>query len=155
MTSPVKTQYVLNVMLSQCQSFVVGITKKKGPQFLREKLTFPGGKLEANESLFEAAAREMLEETGVQTKPEDWALFEVFHAKDYVLHKLVCISPLVFSAHQREEEPVWHLAVARHLEYAQRDPHLYAPDFVRTLTAALKHVNAPALHAALPVKEAA
>lgn len=140
MTSPVKIQYVLTVMLSTCQNFVVGITKKKGPAFLLEKLTFPGGKLEADESIFEAAAREMLEETGVHTQPEDWALFNVFDSDEYSLHKLVCVSPAVFEAHQREEEPVWQLAVKRHLEYAQRDPQLYAPDFIRTLEQALSHI---------------
>lgn len=155
MTSPAKTQYVLNVMLSQCQTFVVGITKKSGPELLREKLTFPGGKIEANESAFEAAAREMQEETGVLTRPEDWMLFEVFHADEYDLHKLVCVSPRVFEAHQHEKEPVWQLAVARHLEYAQRNPHLYAPDFVHILLSAMEHLKASAVDGELCAQGAA
>jgi len=140
--STTQQHYVLNLMFCTKLDFVVGITKTKGPELLLKKLTFPGGKLDGDETPQEAAAREMLEETGVKTDPENWHVFDAVHTEDYVLHKMVTVSEKAFYTRRCKEEPVWHLAVKRHLEYATSGPNQYAQDFVKTLQDALTFVQA-------------
>ena len=144
-----KIDYVLVLILDPASGHVVGLTKKKGPAFLLNKLTFPGGKIEPGESALLAAQRETLEETGLNLPLSDFSVFEVVQDPSYTLTKVVVCTDKVLYARAMEEEPVWHLAYARHLQYCLRQPDQYAPDFYTTLTAALASVPAP--HATLEV----
>jgi 8-oxo-dGTP pyrophosphatase MutT (NUDIX family) len=141
MNPPVR--YVLLVVADPACGFAVGITKKKGPAHLLGRITFPGGKIEAGESLKAAASREMLEETGVVVPEADWQVVDSGLAPEYELYKLVAQSDKVLHARQREDEPVWHLAYARHLEYAKAQPAQYVEDFIPTLQAALTVIGVP------------
>lgn len=132
-----KISYVLNVVLDLNTGFVVGLTKKKGPAFLLNKVTFPGGKVEDGETPEQAAHREMQEETGIDVPVSAFKVFEVVEGPAYTLTKLVALSSKVLYARAMEDEPVWHLAYARHLEYSLNQPDQYAPDFHSTLVAAL------------------
>lgn len=133
-TDPVR--YVLMVVIDPQREYAIGITKKKGPKELIGRLCFPGGKIEPGEEPAMAASRELLEETGVTVKPGDWHDLGVRVTKNGVLHVFCAMSDRVLHARTCEEEPVHHLAIARHLEYATRQPAQYAPDFLQDLNTA-------------------
>ena len=142
------TKYVLMVVLDPSLQFVVGITKKKGPAYLIGKLTFPGGKLEDGELPLTAAAREMQEETGLVIPAQDWVKIQHLSTETKQMTTFAAVCDRFFCAHTREEEPVWHLAVPRHQEYATRQPAQYAPDFLNRLELALHAFKPPLLKAA-------
>jgi 8-oxo-dGTP pyrophosphatase MutT (NUDIX family) len=141
-------RYVLMVAVDVPSGFTVGITKKKGPSFLLNRITFPGGKLEEGETPAVAASREMREETGLTIAEGAWIPLKVVRGKDYELTVLVAHCSTVFHARQWEEEPVWHLHCPSHLSYARQQPDQYAPDFIEVLTGALELLGSPALKAA-------
>lgn len=132
-----RIHYVLLVALDPDTGHTVGITKLKGPAFLLNRVTFPGGKIEEGESVHAAACREMREETGIHIPAEQWQLYEVVRTDEYVLNKCVAVTSKVLHARQQEEEPVWHLAIEHHLGYAAKQPAQYVPDFIPTLQGAL------------------
>ena len=136
-----KINYVLTVVMDPTTGFVVGITKKKGPAFLINKLTFPGGKIEEGESVAVAGSREMLEETGIVIPASDWCQVSKVYRENYSLTVLAAESSKVLHARQLEEEPVWHLAIERHLGYAKVQPDQYVPDFIETLEGALEAIS--------------
>lgn len=150
MTTPDIVRYVLMVVLDPSTGFCVGITKLKGPEHLHGKLTFPGGKVEPGEHPVMAASREMLEETGVEIPTGAWRVFDKVHGKDFELTKLVAVSDQVLSARKLEDEPVWHLAYSRHLEYAARNPNAYVHDFIDCLQGAFKALELEAVAEPLP-----
>lgn len=131
-----KIVYVLLFVFDPNAQFCVGITKKAGPVYLLNKLTFPGGKIEAGESLAAAAAREMQEETGVDVPEDQWRLQASEDHGDYELHSLIAVSADVYRARQMEAEPVHLFNIERQCQYAQERPELYAPDFLKRLSGA-------------------
>ncbi len=139
-----KTRYVLMVVIDPATGFTVGLTKKKGPAFLLNRVTFPGGKVEAGEDDRTAARREMREEAGIDIPESDWAVYDIVEKEDRVIVKLAAVSSKVLHARTMEEEPVWHLAISRHQEYAARQPNQYAPDFLLSLQGALDATAAEA-----------
>lgn len=135
------TKYVMMVVFDPSLQFVVGITKKKGPAFLLNKVTFPGGRVEDGESSLAAAAREMLEETGLNVPLIDWVKVDHFKASDREMTTYAAVSDKFFCARTCELEPVWQLNVARHQQYAAAQPAQYAPDFLTSLARALSAVS--------------
>lgn len=152
-----KLHYVLCLVIDPAHGFVVGLTKKRGPEFLINKVTFPGGKLEASEDVLSGASREMLEETGLAIPAKSWTVFgEEYHSNgDYTLTKLVTKSSKVLHARTMESEPVWLLSISRHLQYAANQPNQYSPDFITTLKAALDAIDYYGLEETELTKEAA
>lgn len=132
-----KLQYVLGVALDLKTGFTVGLTKKRGPSFLLNKVTFPGGKMEAGEPPETAMSREMEEECGIHVPASDWLVYSVEEYDGYTLTKLVAPSTKVLCARTKEDEPVWHLSIESHLRFARNQPAQYAPDFIKTLEDAL------------------
>lgn len=133
--------YVLLHVIDPDSRLMVGLTKLKGPSFLLNKLTVPGGKIEAEESIFQAATRELKEEAGIYVAENDWHVFDVFAGNGYELTKLVASSRDVSNAHTVEDEPICLLNVDEHLRLAMTHPGQYSPDFVPNLHKALQYLK--------------
>jgi 8-oxo-dGTP pyrophosphatase MutT (NUDIX family) len=133
------TRYALMVVVDPSTGFAIGLTKKKGPAHLLDRLTFPGGKIEEGECPAAAASRELLEETGVAVAAQDWVAVEVKRGEGFELHLFAAQSNQVLHATRQadEVEPVWHMACARHLDYARRQPDQYVADFIPLLEKSL------------------
>jgi 8-oxo-dGTP pyrophosphatase MutT (NUDIX family) len=135
--------YVLMVVVDPVTASAVGLIKKKGPTFLLNKLTFPGGRIEEGESPRSAATRELFEEAGIHVPESAWTLAEFRTSADHEMYVLAATSCHACEARQMEDEPVVLLEPQRHLLRAVVRTEEYAPDFVVVWRAAMKVLNLP------------
>lgn len=126
-TAPVR--YVLTFIANPELSHVVGQLKLKGPSHLINKISFPGGKIEANETIEQAASRETLEETGLIIEPAQWTVFDSLYLPTHHIHKLFCIHETIETAKTMECEPIFSLNIQLGLQTFELAPHLYTSDF--------------------------
>lgn len=125
-------KYVMTVVLTEDGQHAIGLIKRKGPEKLIGKITFPGGRRDPGEDPRTAAARELEEETGVRI-PAD-RMVNIANSEQMAVY--AARSNDVFKAFTREEEEVLILAVPRHLEYRRQLPDAYVPEFEVFLKAA-------------------
>ncbi|MFY2597512.1 NUDIX hydrolase [Achromobacter xylosoxidans] len=125
-------KYVMTVVLSDDGQYAIGLVKSKGPAKLIGKITFPGGRMAPGESPRTAAARELLEETGVHVTED--RLVNIANSEEMAV--FAARSSDVLKAFTREQEEVLVLAVPRQLEYRRRHPDAYVPEFSIFLEAA-------------------
>lgn len=90
------TKYVVGFAI--WRNNVLLLHKKKGPSYVVGKLNGIGGKIEENEGVISAMAREFEEETGVETWPTLWNYRGVMYGNanegnDYELHLLYTFLP--------------------------------------------------------------
>lgn len=137
-----KVKYVMVVVFDPSLGHVLGITKLKGPEFLRGKVSFPGGRVEDGESTQLAASRETFEETGLSVPLGDWIQVDQLIAADREMTTFAAVSDKFFCARKCEVEPVWHLSVSHHQLFAKQQPAQYAPDFLEFLALGLKAAQA-------------
>lgn len=78
-------KYVNGLMIQGSTHKCLGILKNR-PPFQAGKVNGVGGKIEWSESYYEAMVREFREETGVQTKAEDWELIVTLNGQDFVVY---------------------------------------------------------------------
>ncbi|EGQ7641363.1 NUDIX domain-containing protein [Vibrio cholerae] len=98
--------YVTGFMFSQ-DLLNVGLIKKLKPKWQSGLYNGIGGKIEHDESPYEAIAREFQEETGVETKPDEWKLYVTLTRPDiYRVYFLCMISDKVHNIRTTEEEIV-------------------------------------------------
>lgn len=103
-----KTQtYVLGLMFSSDLSQVLLIRKAK-PTWQAGRLNGLGGKVESGESNWSAMRREFKEETGLQTKVNDWSHFARMIGPDFAVDCFAAVGD-VAAARSVEAEPleVW------------------------------------------------
>lgn len=86
---PRKKSYVCGFMLDTDLRRVLLIEKKR-PDWQLGRLNGVGGKIEPGETPREAMAREMWEETGLSTLPEQWATFHAETFADSHVRFMVC-----------------------------------------------------------------
>jgi 8-oxo-dGTP pyrophosphatase MutT (NUDIX family) len=132
--------YVLLVVADEPTGHVIGLTKLRGPAAVVGKINFPGGKVEEGESVYEAAQRELKEETGLLVPKDSWHVFAVNSAAGFKITALLAQSSKVLYARTAEDEPIWHLSIKEHLAYSQKQPAQYAPGFHALLEMALSHL---------------
>lgn len=122
--------YINCAVLDEEREHVVLLTKTKGPVFLVGKDNFPGGKMEPGESPFQAAIREVREETGLRIPEHGIALLREDGDAGYRLYTLVAVVPrsVLFTATTMEEEPVRVAAIASALQQWRDKPDSAAPD---------------------------
>ena len=90
-TFDVASKHVL-ILVQQDGKWLTTIHKERGTEF-------PGGKVELNETLAQAAAREVYEETGVRVKDVEWFA-------EYAVHAEPLFSKTVFTASVQSQEPL-------------------------------------------------
>jgi len=76
-------RYVLGFMFSEDLEYVLLVNKKK-PAWQCGLLNGIGGKIEEEESEFDAIRREVFEEAGLKTYNSDWKYFAYLHSKSPV-----------------------------------------------------------------------
>lgn len=93
--------------LNPTVSFGLFILKNR-PAFQAGKWNGIGGKVEADEQIYNAMAREFREETGIHTVPENWLHCVTLYASDAVVHffRSVQAESVLFSAKTMEDEQV-------------------------------------------------
>lgn len=123
-------KYVLMIVIDTERDEVVTLVKTRGPEHLLGKITFPGGRVEASESMAEAAAREMREETGIDIPANDW----LYLARSEQVGVFIANGPAAL-AETKEDEVVTVMKVSEAVELS-RTSGLYAPDFNALLVSA-------------------
>jgi ADP-ribose pyrophosphatase YjhB (NUDIX family) len=131
------TRYIVAIVIDPKTRNVVTLLKQKGPALLLGKVTFPGGKIEANESVQAAASRELVEESGVAVPESAWCVVGRQGDEHYELHVLAATSSEVHLARQLESEPVTVMNLDEAARQAGSSPGAYVPDFLPLLHAAL------------------
>lgn len=126
-------KYVLMLVHDPVRDLVIGLLKKRGPAFLVDKLTFPGGKTEEGETPEQACSRETMEEAGISVPRDAWK----FVCRSGVVMVMAAVSDQVLNATQCDDEPIFVMSVPRQLEYAALSPDAYVPDFIVLLEAGL------------------
>jgi 8-oxo-dGTP pyrophosphatase MutT (NUDIX family) len=96
-------KYVLNVVFSKDRNYVLMILKNR-PSFLANLYNVVGGKIENNrERILDAAARETLEESNVNTNP---SYFGSVFGYGYSIELCRSFTDDIFNAKTMEDEPI-------------------------------------------------
>ena len=98
-------EYVLGFMFSPDVKRVA-LIEKQTPSWQAGRLNGMGGKIEPNEGIGSAMAREFYEETGVSTSSTEWDLFCEMEGPDWKVFCLSCVSVKVFDVKTVEREEV-------------------------------------------------
>lgn len=117
-------EYVLGFAFSHDRKDIILIQKQK-PEWQKGKYNGVGGKIEESDSCpLEAMIREFLEETGVDTSPEDWSLYATMTFNDDIMggkaivHCFRMFSNFIYGCKSMEIEQIRNISVEDEL-------HLY------------------------------
>lgn len=135
-----KIVYVNCVLISNDKKKIAYIFKQHGPEFLKNKYNFIGGKLnDTDNSYFEGAIREVKEESGVDIKLEHIHLINTIENEDFCLYNTVAIIPLSLleQAYTAEKEPVYINDIEILQLQIKNNPNVFYADFEEILNNAL------------------
>lgn len=97
------TEYVAGFMF---EANKVALVKKNRPKWQAGRLNGIGGHLEPNETIYEAMAREFVEETGYKTEAGDWINFNTLFGPDFKVHFFYTWGSLSYLKSTTDEEIV-------------------------------------------------
>jgi 8-oxo-dGTP diphosphatase len=100
-------EYVLGFRFSPDRQWVVLIEKRK-PAWQYGRLNGIGGKIEPGETAIDAMVREFEEETGLDTKPSEWAHALTMEKEGEFLVYIFASVGDITDCHTMEEEEVFH-----------------------------------------------
>ena len=103
-----KTIYVAGFLFSKNTNLVSLIEKQK-PDWQKGKWNAIGGKVEPDETIFQAMQREFKEETGVDIN--DWSSFCLLSGEDSEVHFFSCFSDEIFNIKTMESERVEYFTI--------------------------------------------
>jgi 8-oxo-dGTP pyrophosphatase MutT (NUDIX family) len=66
------------------------LIEKKKPAWQAGRYNLPGGKIEENETIHEAASRELQEETGIECPPEQVRIMGTIEGTDFIVYVCRC-----------------------------------------------------------------
>lgn len=99
-------KYVTGFLFSQDSRHVV-LIKKLAPEWQKGYLNGVGGKIEANETSYDAMAREFQEETGVLIPAKEWHCYsKIYRPEHYEVDVFFAHSDLAFQSRTVEKEEV-------------------------------------------------
>lgn len=101
---PVRREMVVGLAFNPDSLMVALVLKDRGPECVIGHWNGVGGKVEDNERLAEAMAREFREETGAVIAPEEWSQFATYKATNYDLHFFYAFSRNVCPDRCRTQE---------------------------------------------------
>ena len=99
--NPATTHYALGFIV--CGEWVLLIRKQR-PTWQKGRLNGVGGHVEPGETYLEALIREVKEEVGIETRPEEWRHFATLEGKDYRCLCFVAESERIFQARAMTDE---------------------------------------------------
>lgn len=125
-------EYVLMVLFDRTGRSAVALVKQKGPAHLIGKITFPGGRLNLDESLEVACSREMLEEAGLTVPTAAWQ----FVSNTGNLAVFAAAIDDISEAKTMETEPVFVVDYIEQIHHQMKHPELFPPDYSEIFKAA-------------------
>lgn len=125
-------EYVLMVLFDRTGRNAVALIKHKGPAQLIGKITFPGGRLNPDESLEVACSREMVEETGITVPICAWH----FVSNTGNMAVFAASIDTVSGAKTMETEPVFVVDFIEQINHQKSHPELFSPDYSEIFLAA-------------------
>lgn len=116
-------KYSMGLVFDESKDNILLLCKTK-PEFLKNKWTAPGGKVELNESALDCCVREIMEETAISIESDKWT--HIFHIENipnsYSLDIFYTISNLIFTARTTTEEKV-EVVNLRNIDLYQLGPN--------------------------------
>jgi 8-oxo-dGTP pyrophosphatase MutT (NUDIX family) len=111
-------QYVLCYVSRYILSPEVLLIEKKRPEWQADRYNLPGGKIDDEETIHEAASRELLEETGIDCPPEQVRLMGTIEGPAFVVYVCHCdYGPLHDVAASLTDERIFWLPLSEALNH--------------------------------------
>ena len=98
--------YVCGLIFNKELNKILLIHKNRGPECVKDKLNFPGGKCEIDESPLDAIYREILEETKLNFKQSEWTFICKLLTGNDTVYFYYIVTDDIFYFKQIEDEIV-------------------------------------------------
>lgn len=113
-------EYVLGFAFSKDKQRVL-LIKKKRPEWQKGLLNGIGGKIEKNETAYDAMIREFKEETGIVTEHDDWTIYSVMEGDKFKVCVFSAFLDSLDTAQSMTDEQVINASVKHTLPILNRE----------------------------------
>lgn len=97
-------KFVAGALFNEDLKKILLIKKIKGPEINIGKWNFIGGKIENNETIYQALSREVKEETNIIVNPKNWEFFCKLTVNNGIVFFAKTITNNIFNYKQNEKE---------------------------------------------------